>query len=718
MPRECRFFYGGVFMFNAGKKNNQTEKTLTSVIDAFDAEIAIVRNGNCSMLAMNEPARARIDPEEHSLTNCKRGYSCFFPQLCDVCTQRGSDPVTADIRDEDGRVYAVTRNTVEWTDGKTATSLVLRDVDEERGAKQKMYNLAYIDQLTGVPNRTKLKEDFEMMVPEIRQKKLSGIVAIFDLDNFKTINDTYGHNTGDAMLQRLTTHLLSEEDFRGHIYRLGGDEFVLLYKNSPGRFSSFDEMREYYMTLLKKTLLNYTMPNIEDRCTLSMGVSFFPEHGNNLSELLRRADIALYRAKAGGRKRIVLFEEDFDEAKQFKDMYINIQPILLKNGNTYGYELVDSDRPDETDAGMVSLSEFDRTLDALGLNDIRDGSKYFISFTKQLFNQAALKHLPKDKFVIQIYSARNVPREQIALYKQLHDYGYSLALVNLDRENLDKELIGLADYCRFNPTTMGPAEQARIISAYPDKTYIASEISSNEEFMAAQKRGFNLFEGYYFNKEIVVKKEKDIEPLKVNYFRLLQLTSTDDYVDFDEIASVISSDVALSYKLLRLLNSASVGLRTRVSSIFMAVTLLGEENLKKWISVLALRGVADEKPLELVRLSLIRAHFGEQLATSFQPPKDARHIFMTGLLSLLHIALDKSQEELLEEIPVADEIRDSLLTDEGPYSELLRFFRNYEYSNWEEITKFSRKNGISGEVINEAYINSVKWCTDLIGASN
>ena len=67
---------------------------------------------------------------------------------------------------------------------------------------------------------------------------------------------------------------------------------------------------------------------------------------------------------------------------------------------------------------------------------------------------------------------------------------------------------------------------------------------------------------------------------------------------------------------------------------------------------------------------------------------------------------------------MADEIRDSLLTDEGPYSELLRFFRNYEYSNWEEITKFSRKNGISGEVINEAYINSVKWCNDLIDASN
>ncbi len=704
-------------MFNAGGKKNQMERTLSSVIDAFDADFAIVRSSDCSILAMNETARLRSDREKQPLTNCKRGYSRLFPQLCDVCTQKGSAPYTTDIKDKDGRVFSVTKRQVDWIDGKPATALVLRDVHEERSDKQKMYNLAYIDQLTGVPNRTKLKEDFEEMVTYISQKQLSGIVAICDLDNFKTINDTYGHNTGDAMLQRLTAHLQGDENFKGHLYRLGGDEFVLLYKNAPGRFQNQDEMRAFYLELLQKALLNYTMPNIEDHCTLSMGVAFFPANGGNLSELLRRADIALYRAKADGRNCVVLFEDRFDAAKQFKDMYINIQPILLKNGATYGYELVDSDRAEETESGTVSLSEFDRTLDALGLNDIRDSSKYFISFTKQLFNQAALKNLPKDKFVIQIRATENCTKEQLLLYKQLHDYGYSLALINVDSRNLDEDLFALVDYCRFSPTGIGPAEQGRIIAANPDKTYIAANVASDDEFASAQKRGFNLFQGYFFNKETVIKKEKDIEPLKVNYFRLLQLTSTDDYVNFGEISAVISSDVALSYKLLRLLNSASVGLRTRVSSIFMAVKLLGEENLKKWISVLALRGVAAKKPLELVRMSLIRARFGEQLAASFHPPKDERHIFMTGLLSLLHIALDKTQEELLEEIPVADEIRDSLLGDEGPYSELLQFYRDYEYANWDEITRFSRKYGIRCETINEAYISSVKWCNDLIDAS-
>ncbi|MEG0035458.1 MAG: HDOD domain-containing protein, partial [Oscillospiraceae bacterium] len=150
-----------------------------------------------------------------------------------------------------------------------------------------------------------------------------------------------------------------------------------------------------------------------------------------------------------------------------------------------------------------------------------------------------------------------------------------------------------------------------LVATNANKTFIAPDVATNEDFEKAQRAGFTLFQGYFFSQPVVTKKEKDIEPLKVNYFRLLQITSTDDFVDFNEISDIISSDVALSYKLLRLLNSAMVGLRTRVSSILMAITYLGEESLKQWIAVLALRGIADEKPLELVRLSLIRARFGE-----------------------------------------------------------------------------------------------------------
>ena len=707
-----------MLMMNKNKKV-QADRTIKSVFEALDEDVVVVRPEGCGVLSMNGQAESRLDPELHNMANCKRSYSYIFPDLCDHCPKKldEEEDETFDLKSADGRWFSIKRSTIEWTDAKPATMFTARDVDEERSAADKMYKLAYTDSLTGVPNRQKLKEDFDKLTKDIETGRVCGTLAIFDLDNFKTINDTYGHNTGDAMLRRLTSHLQGDDLFKNHIYRLGGDEFVFLFTDSPGRFDSDTEMRQSYKELLERSLQAYTMPSIEDQCTLSMGAAFFPAHGDGLSEVLRKADIALYEAKTAGRNRLTLFEDKFDKAKKFKDLYINMQPILIKNGSTYAYELVDNDIPArDAEDESVSLSEFDRTLDALGLNDMKSGTKFFIAFTKQLFNRSVLKNLPRDKFIIQVRAGKCTPAE-LNEYKQLKSYGFPLAVTDIDRETVDSELVKLADYCRFAPAGISEREQQRVIAENGTRTFIASNVATTADFEAAQRMGYKLFQGYFFNQPVVTTKTKDIEPLKTNYFRLLQLTSTDDYVDFNEISAVISSDVALSYKLLRLLNSASVGLRTRVSSILMAVTFLGEENLKRWISVLALRGITDEKPLEMVRMSLVRARFGELLAPRFHPQKDSRHVFMTGMLSLLHIALEKSKEELLEEIPVADEIRESLLTKDGPYSGLLEFFKSYEYAAWDDVTRYADANGLTCEDINEAYITAVKWSNDLIEAS-
>ena len=700
-------------------RKKDIDPIIKSIADSYDADLVILRNDSCEILFMNAAANKRSDLEVHSVTNCKIGYSDIFPELCNNCrrkTDLEGEPATFDMKDKNGRVFSVIRNTIEWTDGKPATAYIVRDVDEERSAKIKMFNLAYVDQLTGVPNRQKLKEDFEVAVKDIKNNRACGIIAILDLDNFKTINDNYGHNTGDEMLKRITAYFEGDDDFKSHLYRLGGDEFVLFYKERPSRFEDQATFRAYFKGILQKALLSYTMPNIDDKCTLSIGVSLYPAHGDSLSELLRKADIALYKAKNAGRNQAMFFEDRYDASKKFKDLYINMQPILFKNGNTYGYELMESSKREKEDDDTFSLSEIDPALDALGLNDIKDSTKYFVCFTKQLFSKAVLKNLPKNKFVIQINALDKCTEEKMQIYKQLRSYGYLLSLSNVDSNSLNKDLLDIAEYCKFAPEGISGSEQMHLIAANPTKTFIAANVSNNEEFEIARRRGFTLFQGYFFNQPALTKKEKDIEPLKTNYFRLLQLTSTDDYVDFNKISDVISSDVALSYKLLRLLNSASVGLRTRVSSILMAVTYLGEDSLKQWISVLALRGISNEKPLELVRMSLIRARLGEILAPSFKPPMDEKDVFMTGLLSLLHIALDQTKEEMLDELSMADRIRESLLGDDGPYSELLVFYKNYEHAKWDEVARFSEKHGISCASINYAYVKSVKWCNDLIDA--
>ena len=703
--------------------NSKFFNNIIGALDSHDMEILIVRGKSCKLLYVNERAEARLDGEALSVASCRKVFGKQFSGLCELCPCAGppkvADGIPFELTDADGNSYSVKRNIISWTDSKPATIFTFHDITKDKDVGEKLYSLAYIDQLTGVPNRQKLKEDFAAIAERIANNELSGIVALFDLDHFKEINDSYGHSTGDVVLRRLIEHLLENSNFRGTLYRLGGDEFIIFMAGEASRFPSFAELQSYYNDVLSSALRAYTLPNIEVKCTLSIGVAYFPKHGTALSDLLSKADIALYQAKAAGRDQLLSFEDRYQKAKKFKDIFIDIQPILLGNGKTFAYELLDRGQGDDEDDGTVALSEFNHTLDALGLNDIENNLHYFITYTKQLLNPAVIRNLPREKFIVQMSLPANGSktsiRNDIKLYNELREKGYKLALIGVNSVSPVLELLAIADYCKFSAADKNIVRQKLLIAKNQRVRFIATNVNTIQDYQTAKDAGFHLFQGFYFNSPTSGRKTKEISPLKVNYFRLLQLSSTDDYMDFREICKVISSDVALSYMLLRILNSAAVGLR-HVSSMSAAVAYMGEQSLKKWIAVLALRGIAEDKPLEIIRMSLIRARFGELLAPCFRSRRNSQHVFMVGMLSLLHIAMDMSREELLSDIPVSNEIRSSLLTNVGPHSDLLSFFEHYEYANWEAVSQFVELHQLDSTMVSDSYISSVKWYNDLVKA--
>ncbi len=698
-------------IWNNKKPSSSTADFLDTILDAHDTDIVIVRGSTCDVLYANKSARLRMSDTQSSNDLGILSDPLFFDEVFHHYSLNQfditSDFASIDVNGAHGQVFSVRYSPVTWTDNKPAVAIFIRNVTKDRADQKKLYDLAYTDLLTSVSNRLKFKEDFEKISKDIEAGLTSGIVAIFDLDNFKTVNDTYGHNTGDVMLRRITSHLDGQPAFQNHLYRLGGDEFVLFYHHPVNEHGDEEATKQYYTQLLQGTLLSYTMPNIETTCTLSMGVAFFPQHGSTWSELLRKSDIALYKAKGNGRNQFMFFEDRYDSAKKFKDLYINIQPILTKQGRNFGYELVEcSSNDDEEDS--LNLSNFNRTLEALDVNQLSGDMRYFIVCTQQLLIPSVMNNLPKDKFVIQIKLPSNAFDVNKELLADLHKSGYHLALLDVCPENATDEVLKFASYVKFHPNTSADF-QKQLIQHNKSVFFIATDVNSATQFDHYNNLGFKFFQGYHFSTPSVVKKTKSIDPLKMNYLRLLQLTSTENYADFSEISTIISSDVALSYKLLRLLNSAALGLRNPVSSVDMALSHLGEENLKQWVGMLALRGVAQDKPLELVRMSLVRARFGELLSPHFKPPHKSKLVFFTGLLSLLHIALEKPCDDIFRELPVADSIRLSITTSTGPYSDLLEFYTNYEYGNWEEVGQFVRKNGLSDRLVNDTYLSATKW---------
>jgi EAL and modified HD-GYP domain-containing signal transduction protein len=709
-------------MFSKKQRNTGAEGVLKNILNQPDLNVFAVRGRKCEVIFANSAARAHLDSGLDTERGCEFSFAKGYQNLCGCCPygKRGGKKINAyfELKDRDGRVYTATCNVVDWFDDEPAAVFFTRDITKEKEFNSKLYSLAYLDQLTEIPNRRKLQDDFAALEELIANNMLSGVVALFDLDHFKTVNDTYGHNAGDMILRRLTEHLSANPAFAGHLYRLGGDEFVLLFSDAPDKFGSEQKMLDHYISVISKALCSYTLPNIEVSCTLSIGVSIFPRHGLNLSEILRKADIAMYNAKTGGRNRVCIFEDKYDVAQKFKDLFVNLQPVLYASRETFGYELVDRGSNDEGEENTVSLSGVNRTIDALGLEDIQNDFKFFIYYSSRLLNPAVSKTLPRDKFIVQINLPDIVTKEDAENYLNLRKNGYKLTLVGLTENNAVRDILTLADFCKFANDKIKIPAQKKIISENPKIRFIATGIDTPEDYLMAKNAGFNLYQGYFFSHSKPEvheehRRTKDISPMKVNYLQLLKHSSTAGYMDFSEISSIISSDVALTYKLLRILNSAAVGLRN-VSSVSMAVAYLGEENLKQWIAVLALRGIAEDQPMELVRMSLIRARFGELLAPYFYIKQDPKKVFMVGLLSLLHIAFEMSKAEFLEEMPVSDEIRESLLTKEGVYSNLLQFYENYEYANWDDVSAFIETNRLNSQFVNDSYIAATKWYNDLI----
>jgi diguanylate cyclase (GGDEF)-like protein len=178
---------------------------------------------------------------------------------------------------------------------------ILEDYEKE------LHNQAYHDQLTGFKNRRSLIKNLSELVSSKTKGKVA--LLILDIDNFKYINDTMGHCFGDQLLMKVSDRFesLIEDDCK--IYRLGGDEFVILFEN----FDEIATIEKLAVKLLKGCTTGFFIDLSNIFISISIGISLYPEHGDNLDELLKNADIAVYKAKEKGKNRIVFYNKPMNE---------------------------------------------------------------------------------------------------------------------------------------------------------------------------------------------------------------------------------------------------------------------------------------------------------------------------------------------------------------------------------------------------------------------
>jgi EAL and modified HD-GYP domain-containing signal transduction protein len=242
---------------------------------------------------------------------------------------------------------------------------------------------------------------------------------------------------------------------------------------------------------------------------------------------------------------------------------------------------------------------------------------------------------------------------------------------------------------------------------------LAEKVENHEEFEWARNAGYDLFQGYFFARPVMVRRQH-IPAVKTTCLQLLREVQQAD-LRFDRLERLIREDVSLSYRLLRYANSALFRRTGKIQTITRALLALGEEGIRRWVTLATLPMLATNKPGELVKLSLVRARFCELLT---QLAGVARSdTFLMGMFSLLDALIDQPLEEALRSVAVDQEITEALLgsaQDEGFLTCLYHLICCYETGNWDQVERLSEKCGIPMTGIGGAYVDSTVWANQVL----
>ena len=298
--------------------------------------------------------------------------------------------------------------------------------------------------------------------------------------------------------------------------------------------------------------------------------------------------------------------------------------------------------------------------------------------------------------------------------RELREFGYHFAIRNLPVHCYEDyaPILSQMDYVLIDCQKIDVVKASFYFrKLYPDICICASNIPDMETFgKLSPAETISLFEGTFFRMP-VTRGEHKVSPLKINYISLLNLMEEDDF-DLTKAADIISQDTALIISLLRLANTRSFN--SEITSVRVAVSMLGQKDLTRWIQTTVIEKLCSDKPNELMRLSLLCAKFAENLAPVFGMAMRSQELFLTGLFSILDIILDCSMEEALSMVRVSGKIRTALLEHTGSLAEVLHFIVKYESAEWQEVSRQLVLKNIEIPDVSHAWVSSLQWYAKLI----
>ena len=375
--------------------------------------------------------------------------------------------------------------------------------------------------------------------------------------------------------------------------------------------------------------------------------------------------------------------------------------LLYRDGTDNCYDCIDGDN--------ATSQVLNNSFNVIGIKNITQGKKAFVNFTKNLIEKELVKSFDNDILVVEVLEDVEITAKVINACRKLKKDNYIIALDDFVFEPCYRPLLKIADIVKVDFLITSKKQRAQIVDLADQYgvDLLAEKIETESEFQEAKQMGYSYFQGYFFKKPEILEGN-DLPVYPGNYFRVLNELNHQD-PDFDKIAKVIKQDMSLSYKLLSFINSAAFGFRQEIESIKHALVLLGIKEIKKWFNLVVLKQLATEKPKEVMRVSLIRAKLSEFLGTQIVKEVETSKLFMMGLFSMIDVLMNRELEELLAELPIANEIKAGLLGEKGLFRDIYQLVLAYEEGKWEQVNYYIEKLELEEELVTKSFVESINW---------
>lgn len=404
---------------------------------------------------------------------------------------------------------------------------------------------------------------------------------------------------------------------------------------------------------------------------------------------------------------------------QYDTYYVAKQPILDRKNRTYGYELLFRSNVDAYAAVIENADSATIEVMTSGFVGSQDGldqsKRIFINFTEKLLLEGAPRALPPSVTVIEILEDISYTSEVFEELIKLKQDGYLVAVDDFSIDYQPREFLDIADIIKVDVLNRSKDELTHLFDVIKNKNALklAEKVDNQSGYLFMLELGFDLFQGFFFAhpENLICKTIKSSQTVKVRILAALQSPE----LELEAMVKLVASDPSITYRLLRLLNSAAFGFSMKIDSIQHAVALLGTTRMRYWLNMIVLSDISTkDKPFELFRLALNRGKILEELAIEGMSANyKAETLFLFGMLSLLDVMLDMPFPLILKNLPLTTNFQEGYTTSTSSLSLYLRLLQAFENNDVEAISSTCRETGISPRSVTEASVRAHAW-TEMI----